>query len=193
MSDLTLNVTETERGRLRLFGVEADHPEAHALIAALDDRRPEDAAKLVQAALGTPDTGGDWLFVVRMADLGELGLDGYLSQGHEVPRDELDAARPALSAATGTVLVVDTRAFTARPVTLAPAPFLTPLAEVQTDVSLPALPAHDPAPATTPGGSQTRFAQGPEDGLKTAPRGYLIPGLVLAAILIFALFAFGGG
>jgi len=97
-----LDVSATEHGVIRLYSL---------------DMRPEEARFLqepgaVSQFLGVETLDMDHVEVFPVADLEELGLDGYLAEGLGVPEDQFD--RAALRARTGWVLMLRSRAFGGR-------------------------------------------------------------------------------
>ncbi|MCA8881428.1 MAG: hypothetical protein KDA73_16075 [Rhodobacteraceae bacterium] len=137
MTDAHITVPAGETGILRLFTLAMADPAATDLRESLAEQR-DDAGALLARALGATDIDPYWVALIDIRDLGELGLEGYLAEGHDVPAEALKETRPALEAATGTVLAVPSRAFGAEAQELDPAPWLIPLATYDTK--------RDPAP-----------------------------------------------
>lgn len=98
-----LHIAQGERGVLRVFTADLTPDQWR-------DVQQGDAAAAVYALLGAVGLNAAQVDVVRIADLGDLGLGGYLVEGHDVPEDALrpDAAR--LQNLTGTVLIVSSAA-----------------------------------------------------------------------------------
>lgn len=113
MSD-PLTIAAGEHGVIRVFALEM---------------RPEQAAFLrepgaVDQMLGVEGLDPAQIDVIRLADLEDLGLAGYLTEGCGIPEDQIAPDRAKLAALTGYVLVLRSRAFGGRAVRLTPAPGL---------------------------------------------------------------------
>jgi len=117
-----------ERGIVRVFALNMPPEQARFL------REPG----AVDEHLGTSPVDVAHVDIFPVSDLEELGLAGYLVEGCGIPEDELIADRDRLNAVTGWVLIVRSRAFGGRAVTLAPGPGLSLLgawSEAPTDWS----------------------------------------------------------
>ncbi|MCE8509321.1 hypothetical protein KBY28_12785 [Ruegeria pomeroyi] len=97
-----LNVSANEHGVIRLYSLDMRPEEARFL------REPGAVAQL----LGAETLDMDHVEVFPVADLEELGLDGYLAEGLGVPEDQFD--RADLRVRTGWVLMLRSRAFGGR-------------------------------------------------------------------------------
>lgn len=183
------HVEQGEGGRLRLYALAPDAPEAAALRASFLAEDPRVGA-LVGTALNAGDLDAHWLTLVPVADLKDMGFAAYLRSGHDVPDDQITAAATALDGATGHVLIVQSPAFGGAEATLAPAEWLTPLAEFDTirdpgprrDMPTAASPAPVSAQGTT-APAQPRRALGPK---------VLLAALLVAGLIVAALALFGG-
>ncbi|MFK7754786.1 MAG: hypothetical protein AB8B51_19845 [Sedimentitalea sp.] len=121
-----LDIPALERGVLRVFQLEM-RPEQIRFLR-------EDGA--VRDVLGAPDLDESKVHIIAIADLGDLGLAGYLSEGCAVSDADLAPDQARLAAITGHVLALPSSAFADRASTLRPAPQLRLIAtygEVQTD------------------------------------------------------------
>lgn len=105
MSD-RMQVSATEAGLVRVFAIDLP-PDG---IAGFTDPDSPDIAT-IRDALGAVVLSPDHVDLVRLADLGALGLDGYLTEGLGVAADEIAPDRARLRALTGYVLVLPSRAF----------------------------------------------------------------------------------
>ncbi len=115
MSD-RMQIKATEAGLVRVFAIDLP-PET--IREFTDPKQPDIAA--IRDALGAEALSPDHVDLLRVEDLGELGLDGYLVDGLGVAEDDLtpdDRAR--LRALKGYVLVLPSRAFGGTAQTLAP-------------------------------------------------------------------------
>jgi hypothetical protein len=121
-NDLTIQAAET--GRLRLFAVNLD---AKA-VAELDNAEPEALGLM----LGVDDLDPTYIELVRIEDLSELGLMGYLREGYDLGDDVLGADRTKLAALRGHVLIVLSLAFQGHAVTLPKRADLTLIATYNT-------------------------------------------------------------
>jgi hypothetical protein len=84
-----------------------------------------DKAALVLKLLGDPDLDPAYVELFDVADLSDIGLAGYLTEGLGVPDAALEADRARLQGLKGPVLVLLSRALHGRAVTLTPDPRLT--------------------------------------------------------------------
>lgn len=112
MSDDALIVPQGERGRIRVFAL---------------DMRPEQAEFLrepgaADQVLGLAGLDPAQIDVIRIADLEELGLAGYLTEGCGLPEEQIAPDRAMLQALRGHVLVLRSRAFGGRAAVIAPEP-----------------------------------------------------------------------
>lgn len=83
-----------------------------------------DKASLVLKLLGDPDLDPAYVELFDVADLSDIGLAGYLSEGLGVPDTALEADRTLLQGLKGPVLVLLSKALHGRAVTLNPDPRL---------------------------------------------------------------------
>jgi len=112
MSDDALIVPEGEHGRIRVFAL---------------DMRPEQAAFLrepgaVDQVLGLAGLDPAQIDVIRIADLEDLGLAGYLTEGCGLPQEQIAPDREMLAALEGHVIVLRSRAFGGKAAVIAPQP-----------------------------------------------------------------------
>ncbi len=114
MSD-RMQISATETGLVRVFAIDLP-PETIAEFTNPDS--PDIAA--IRDALGAEALSPGHVDLVRLADLGELGLDGYLVDGLGVAEDEIATDRTRLRALRGYVLVLPSRAFAGTAQTLTP-------------------------------------------------------------------------
>ena len=110
MSD-ALTVHKNEAGVVRLFRL--DMPPEHA-------RFLQNEPAAVADKLGLESLDAEHVDVVRIGDLDELGLAGYLTEGIGVADDVIDADRELLGQLTGYVLVLLSRAFGGRAAEIRP-------------------------------------------------------------------------
>lgn len=99
MSD-PLIIPRAERGKLRLFAL---------------DMRPEEVAFLQEPGalcdvFGAKDLDEGRIQIVRISDLDDLGLSGFLREGCEISEDELAAHAQALAAVSGAVVLLPSTA-----------------------------------------------------------------------------------
>lgn len=112
MSDDALIVPEGEYGRIRVFALDLPPEQAEFL------REPG----AVDQMLGLAGLDPTQIDVIRIADLEELGLTGYLTEGCGLPQELIEPDRAMLEALQGYVLVVRSPAFKGKPAVLAPEP-----------------------------------------------------------------------
>ena len=110
----TLIVPANETGVLRLFALDMPREQIKFLRepGALDD------------VLGVTGLDPAHVEIFPVSDLDDLGLPGYLTEGHAVPTEQID---PGLADTTGHVLLLHSRAFGGHAATLTPAAGLLPL------------------------------------------------------------------
>jgi hypothetical protein len=118
-----IEIPQGERGVVRVFALSMDPAEAKALRknegTDAEDRSP------IETALGASGLDTAKVEVFPLADVKEIGLQGYLEQGGGIERAQLDPDRRKLAALEGWVMVVYSSAFGGRGATLDPAPELT--------------------------------------------------------------------
>lgn len=86
--------------------------------------------------LGVDEIDPDYVEIFPLSDLDQLGLAGYLIEGCGVPEDAVATERERLNAVTGYVMLVHSRAFGGRGVTLTPTlPLIATFNEPATDWS----------------------------------------------------------
>ncbi len=185
MTDFPLDVPAHEHDRLRLFGLDTSSPEGAAVRDAV---RAGDSAALGRA-LGVERVEADRVELIATRDVAELGLAGYLAAGYDVPRDQLGAASPELSAAPAHVLSVPSSAFGGQAQTLSPGPALTPLAAF--DLADP-MPPRAPMPRhPDPEASLASPAGAPAPADRKPPRrtGLLLAAAAALIVLILVIWA----
>jgi hypothetical protein len=106
-----LTVRAGEKGIVRLFALDM-HPEQARFL-----REPGAAAQV----LGVPALDEGEIEVFAVADLEELGLEGYLTQGFGITPDQIAPDRARLTDLTGWAMAVRSRAFGGQALHLAPA------------------------------------------------------------------------
>lgn len=143
MSAGALTIPAGEHGRVRVFALDMPPEQAEFL-------REPGAADQVLGAEGLDPAHID---IIRIADLEDLGLAGYLTEGCGIPEDQIDPDRTRLAALQGYAMVLRSRAFAGRAATLAPAPELTLIAsytEPGTDWSAEPLHSDSARPYSAP-------------------------------------------
>ncbi|MDF3415539.1 hypothetical protein HKX54_13800 [Sulfitobacter sp. M57] len=139
-----LDISTGEIGTTRVFSLSMPPTQARSLQA-----NPQ--AQL--AILGAEGLNPDGLEVFQLADLGDVGLVGYLRDGTDAPEADLKRDAAKLAALDGWVMLVHSLAFGGKATTLTPASALTligtyaqsPASRPQTNVS-----AHAAQPYTGP-------------------------------------------
>jgi len=112
----TLNVPANEHGVVRVFSLSMSAEEARNL---------KQDAEMQRAVLGVELLNERGVEVFQIADLGDVGLMGYLREGVDAVEDDLKRDRARLGALEGWVMIVYSSAFDGQEVILAPAPELT--------------------------------------------------------------------
>ena len=125
-----MQIKAGETGVVRLFALGAsDGGDAPAL--------PMDAEQLGDA-LGVFALDSAHVDLIDIADLGEIGLTGYLRDGMGIAQGEIDAARAQLTGLRGCVAIVRSAAFCGAEVTLnarAPLRWVATFGEVPMDLT----------------------------------------------------------
>ena len=120
-----LQVEAGERGTLRIFSVEMDAAERRKILAPKADTAPTGAA--LGALLGVDWIDPDHADLFDVAELDDLGLIGFLTQGAGVSADDLENHWAQLDALKGTLLIVYARGFSGEAAELSPATNVTPV------------------------------------------------------------------
>jgi len=108
------DLTEHERGVVRVFALSLSEAEAKAL-------RETGLKRL----FGGAAVDVDGLEIFPVSDLEDVGLWGLLADGHGIAQDQLEPDRAKLAALDGWVIVATSGAFPARPATVTLAPEIT--------------------------------------------------------------------
>jgi hypothetical protein len=124
MTDIPLHVARFEHGILRIWSFDGNSGTGRHLLAGME-AEPRDTATAMEV-LGATRVDPYWLDLVRLADIPEMGLAGYLRQAYEVPPEEAERVTPA----GDHVLIAPSRAFADHEQTLSPDPALIPLGAV---------------------------------------------------------------
>lgn len=125
MDDL-LHISAGERGTVRIFAVDIDAAERRKILEPKPDTAPTGAA--LGDLLGVDWIAPDHADLFDVADLDDLGLMGFLSQGAGISDTDLDAHRSLLDPLTGTVLIVYALGFSGEKQTLTPDARVRPVA-----------------------------------------------------------------
>lgn len=110
-----LDIKASETGVIRVFALSMTQAEATAL-------KYDPTA--ISAALGA-EVDPEQVEIFPISDLEGVGITGYLTEGNAVSPQELAPDRAKLERLGGWVMIVFSRAFQGRAVTLAPIPPLT--------------------------------------------------------------------
>ncbi|MEX0338073.1 MAG: hypothetical protein AB3N11_03440 [Arenibacterium sp.] len=110
-----LRVRPNERRVVRVFALEVPPEQIRFM---------RDESGALADMLGLTSVDLDHVDLIRLSDLDELGLLGYLVEGCDVKEDEVEPSTEILDALQGHVLVVLSRAFGGKAAMLAPKPGL---------------------------------------------------------------------
>ena len=160
---MTIDIPANDHGQIRVFATDQPLPQG-----VID--RDADALALLFGAEVDPT----YVDVVRIADLNGMALTRYIAEGYDLPADPFGAG--ALDAATGTVLLLLSRATEGRAVTLTPAAGLRHVATLSREVELT---RHEPLPS---GGAAGVTGQTP------APKSDARIGGMVATVALLVLF-----
>jgi hypothetical protein len=109
----SIQIKPTEHGVVRVFDVDLPAEQIKAF-----NRR--NGTWPLQDALGAGTLDPAHVDLIAVEDLDELGLAGYLAEGHGISSDDLRDMRGRLAALSGHVLIVTSRAFGGEEQTLSP-------------------------------------------------------------------------
>jgi hypothetical protein len=158
-----LTIAAGDRHGLYVFALDAPLSVVNTLKSGNNDAGPHPLAAL----FGVSESESRHVEVINPADLGELGLSGYLIDGHGVPAPQIAPDKGRLDALTGPVLLLAAKAFDGRQTTLhldprldligsyaeeVPPVFFEPLPSAAAQGTLNPMP-----PATKPTGIPTAF------------------------------------
>lgn len=110
MSDV-IAIPSGERGKIRVFALDMPPEQARFL---------KEPGALAQV-LGIDDIDLEHVEIFPIADLEEIGLAGYLTDGCDVAPDQVEDTRDALEALEGYVLLIRSSAFAGTETRLTPA------------------------------------------------------------------------
>lgn len=114
----TLNVVPNERGCIRIFELDLSNEDLRKL------KNPQGESPSTEAAvahmLGLDWLNADYIEMFDVADLDELGLAGYLTQGNGVAPASIEADRTRLGEIKGWVLILYSSAFDGKSAQLSP-------------------------------------------------------------------------
>ncbi len=174
-----LTIPRHETGVTRVFSLSMSSQEALHL---------KDDVGLLAKALGAPPANESGVEVFPLADLGELGLAGYLQEGVDARPEDIARDKAKLSALDGWVLLLHSTAFSPAGATLAPVAALTLIGTYkQAAAENDALPLEA---ETAKPYSGTVPAAPPEKAQLRTPASWIIAGLVFVSAAI-VLWAFG--
>lgn len=113
-----LHVPPNDSKTIRVFGFAGSETAFQALSPQPDGNWP------LKQALGATHLDPEGVETFDVAELGDLGLSGYLAEGNAIPDDQIAALRPALDNIAGYAVLVYANAFGGIEQTLSPAPEL---------------------------------------------------------------------
>lgn len=147
------------------------------------DDLQRDKSRLAVELLGDPHLDPAFVEIFDVADLTGVGLSGYLTEGQGVPETSVAMDRTGLDALEGPVLILLSKAFHGREVTLTPDPRLTLVgtyAEERPPVHFEPLPSGSAQGALAPDLPPDRTPQRPGPA-------FLFLGLALVLVAVTAL------
>jgi hypothetical protein len=152
--------------------------------AALEpDEMKRDKASLAPALLGDADLDPAYVELFDVADLSDIGLAGYLTEGMGVPETALATDRTKLQAIKGPVLILLSKALHGREVTLTPDPRLSLIGTYREDRP----PVHfEPLPTAAAEGVLTPPGQ-PVPALQRPRLAFVLLIVALALVAVVAL------
>lgn len=120
-----LQVRPDEGKGLRLFALDVEREERERLQKILRAAEPGLAAGRLADLLGVPEIDATRIEIFHTDDLAGFGLFNYLVKANGLPEDALEHDRERIDGLHGTVMILYSRAFHDRKVTLAPAAHVT--------------------------------------------------------------------
>ncbi len=175
MSD-KIQIKATEVGIVRVFAVDIPADQIAAFTA-------RNGTWPLREALGADTLDPEHAVVFDAADLADMGLPGYLREGHAIPEDQIEQMRAKLMAQGGTVMVITSRAFGGTAQTLnirAPLRLIATFSEAHDPITFGALPD---ASARTPEHTEKPQRKAPSDAAMSG-RVATVVLLVLALLVI---------
>lgn len=146
-----MEVKASEHGQIRLFTVDLPPDEVASFST------PEDETGWpLQDALGATRLDEDFVELFDVADLEELGLTGYMTEGLGIAETEVRQDAPRLNAINGHVLILFSSAFAGIAQTLtprAPLRWIGTYSEQKAPVTFEPLPAKTASGTVVPDGS----------------------------------------
>lgn len=106
---MTIDIPANDHGHIRVFATDM------ALPKDVIDKTPAGLMGLFGAALDPT-----YIDIVRISDLGDMTLSGYIAEGYDMVADAAD--KPAVDGIKGTAILILSRATSGVAVTLDPAP-----------------------------------------------------------------------
>lgn len=168
MSSLA-NVPAGEIGVLRLFALDMPREQIRFL----------NEPGAVDNILAVEGLDPEHVEIFAISDLDDLGLPGYLIEGHAIPEEQID---PALSNQDGFVLLVHSRAFGGNAMTLAPTAGVSPLG-----VFTPTATDWTARPEPTPDSAKPRGGSGQSPRAARA-RARRLGGSIFALVMLIVAF-----
>lgn len=174
-----IEIKASETGVVRVFSVDIPAKEIPAFNAR-NGRWP------LREALGAETLDPEHVEVFDAADLTGVGLPGYLTEGHAIPEDQIAPLRGQLTAQTGTLMVVTSRAFGGEAQVLtprAPLRLIASFSEANAPITFGALPdaaAHRETPEEKP-----QAAKKPSDAAMSGRVAMIV--LLVLALLVLAM------
>ncbi len=170
-----IQISATEAGVVRVFAVDIP-PDQIATFTARNGSWP------LRAALGAETLDPEHAVVFDADDLADLGLPGYLHDGHAIPEDQIEQMRAKLMAQDGTVMVITSPAFGGTAQTLnprAPLRLIATFTEQRDPITFDALPD---ASARTPEHEEKPVRKAPSDAAMSGRVATIV--LLVLAILV---------
>ncbi|MCF6444386.1 hypothetical protein [Nereida sp. MMG025] len=181
---LQTQVSENERGVIRLYEIALPHDEARAITASD-----------IQQAFGVDHLDSDFVETFHVRDLQELGLRGYMETGLGIASCDIDPFAERIVDVDGWVALVVSQAFGGRETRLAPKHPLRPIgAFVEEGASTPLtrLQAETAKPSPPPDASEEN-PKGKKPRSDAAMSGMVATiVLIVLALLVFAMIWVGG-
>lgn len=178
-----IEVPAGEHGVTRLFALNLTGEAARALALPPEEAPATPGTWPLMDALGVDVLDPAWVDVIDTGEMGEIGLKGYLSQGLGLPETELKDAQPQIAALRGLAVVIGSRAFKGRAVTLRPKAPLRWVASFRDTPDIPSMEqtAHPSAAPESP--AAPGFTHSPEKAVSFAGK---------LTVILIALLLIGG-
>lgn len=179
----TIAIPAHEFGQVRVFSLSMSDAEARALKA---NQSEGGSPPPLELALGSEALNDGHVEVFAVADLGDMGLAGFLVEGAGIPRADVEADRLRLAALDGWVMIVYSSAFQGIEQVLNPSAQLTLVASYRQEEMDWTAPVNLSTPSALP-----QYEDTPEPAPRKRPSDAAMSGRIAMLALIVAFLVVG--